>query len=123
MILTKRLHINTDAHHLLFTRRMYHSGYARALREHPFLRCYVPRDTLHREIHHKLKAIPVPEGKDAKRVFEYLMRLERNGELDYDADILPRLAFLIDQLKTPSTVEALKNQYQIISEFYERESS
>lgn len=112
-----------DAHHLLFIRRDYSSGYARALREHPFLRCYIPRDTLHKEIHHRLSHIPVPEGRDARRVFEYLMRLERNGELDYDADILPRLQFLIDQLETPSTVAALKEEYKIISEFYERESS
>lgn len=117
----KILHNACDCHHLCWTRKNWGNGYARALREHPWLRVYIPRDTLHRYIHHNIKCIPVPEGKDARRVFEYLMKLERSGELDYGLDILDRLAFLIKHLKTPATIAALERQYDVIAEFYERE--
>ena len=108
-----------NCHHLLWGKQMYSQGYCHALREHPWLRIYMPRDTLHRYIHHSMTCIPVPDGKDARKTFEYLMRLERAGKLDYNANIFERLDFLIDQLKTPSTVEALQKQRQIVLNFYE----
>lgn len=111
-----------DCHHLLWEKRMYSQGYARSLREHPWLRIYIPRDTLHRWIHHNMRCIPVPDGKDARKCFELLMRMERVGELDYNANIFVRLNFLIEHLVSEDTVNALKKQRQVISEFYSRGS-
>lgn len=109
-----------DLHHICYTRRGWSQGYARALREHPFCKVYIPRDTLHRAIHVNLSQIPAPEGNDAKRVFEYLMRLERAGQLDYAADILERLDFLIAHLETSTTVEALKKQRGLVEQYKPR---
>lgn len=109
-----------DAHHLLWEKRMYSHGYARALREHPWLRIYIPRDTLHRWIHHNMRCIPVPDGKDARKCFELLMRMERAGELDYKADILERLDFLIEHLTSEATVEGLKQQRNLITLYREQ---
>lgn len=107
-----------DAHHLLWEKRMYRTGYAKALRNHAWLKIYIPRDTLHREIHHQMKCIPVPKAGDCKRVFELLARLESKGQLDPNAGIVERLDFLIKHLQTGESVRALKRQRNICLDFY-----
>ena len=115
----KRVFRNScDWHHLLWTRRSYDKGYARALRQHPYTGCYIPRDTLHRLIHHEIKTVPVPDGSDARRVYELLVRMENAGELDFNDGILERLDFLINHLESPATVRVLIKQKQIVNNFY-----
>ena len=103
-----------DIHHLLWTRREYDRGYARALRNHPYCQALIPKETLHKKIHHELRHVPVPSGADAKNVFELLMWLEREELLDFDDPIKKKLEFLIENLKTESTVEALEKQLRIV---------
>ena len=106
-----------DNHHLLWTRRSYDRGYARALRNHPYCQALIPKETLHKNIHHALRCIPVPAGTDAKNVFELLVWLERLELLDFDDPIEKKLKFLIDNLKTESTVNALQTQLRVVENF------
>ena len=108
-----------DNHHLLWQRRLWNKGWARALRNHPYCQAMIPRDTLHRRIHHSVNNIPVPEGKDARNVYELLVWLESHGQLDYEDNILEKLDFLIQHLTTEATIKALEQQRQVIIDFYE----
>lgn len=106
-----------DNHHLLWTRRSYDRGYARALRNHPYCQALIPKETLHKNIHHALRCVPVPAGADAKNVFELLVWLERLELLDFDDPIEKKLKFLIENLKTESTVNALQAQLRVVENF------
>lgn len=106
-----------DNHHLLWTRRSYDRGYARALRNHPYCQALIPKETLHKNIHHALRCVPVPAGADAKNVFELLVWLERLELLDFDDPIEKKLKFLIENLKTESTVNALQMQLRVVETF------
>ena len=106
-----------DNHHLLWTRRSYDRGYARALRNHPYCQALIPKETLHKNIHHALRCVPVPSGADAKNVFELLVWLERLELLDFDDPIEKKLEFLIENLKTESTVNALRMQLSVVENF------
>lgn len=87
------------------------------------MKVLIPRDTLHKEIHHYIRTVPLPDKEDAKRTFELLAKLEANGELDFDAGILERLDFLIEHMTTPETVAVLEREREIVRQFYSRESS
>ena len=113
-------HVGEDLHHLLWTRRMYNKGWARILRSHPYCQSYIPRDTLHRKIHHEISSIPLPDGADAHNAFELLLWKESRGELDFSDSILQKLDFLIENLATEATVKALERQRQVVLNFCER---
>lgn len=87
------------------------------------MKVLIPRDTLHKEIHHNIRTIPLPTAKDAKHMFSLLVAMEYHDELDPNADLIARLNLLIAHMTTPDTVEALKKQRDIVSNFYSRESS
>ena len=82
------------------------------------MKVLIPRDTLHKEIHHRIHTIPVPDGLDAQRVFGLLVELEAMGKLDMEAGIEERLDFLIEHLSTPETVSALRDEKEIVHQFY-----
>lgn len=116
-----------DYHHILYQRKHWQQGYAKALREHAYMGKYIPRDTLHREIHGKLHDIPVPRSVDCKIAFEELCRRERLGLIDIEHDTLEkRIDFLISMWKDrhcEATVAMLEWQKEIISKFYSKSSS
>lgn len=110
-----------DWHHFLFQRRHWQQGYAKALREHPYMGKYIPRDTLHREIHSKIHDIPTPNGSECKLAFEELIKREREGTIDVERDSCARrLNFLIElwREKCPATVAILEWQRDVIAKFY-----
>lgn len=124
----RRYHYNTteDKHHILFQGRHWHQGYARALREHEYLVKYIPRDTLHREIHSKIHDVPVPRGKECRIAFEELCHRERLGLIDIEHDTIEqRIDFLIEmwqEANCEATIAILKWQKQIVSKFYGKPS-
>lgn len=112
-----------DWHHLLFQRRHWKQGYAKALREHWYMGKYIPRDTLHRTIHSKIHDIPTPNGKECRKAFEELCRMEQQGLISQEDTIEKRIDFLIDIWKDDNceaTIAMLKWQKQVIQKFYER---
>lgn len=112
-----------DYHHILFQRRHWKQGYAKLLREHPYMGKYIPTATLHREIHSKIHDIPTPNGVDCRRAYNRLIEWERQGIIDVECDTLEeRIQFLIDIWKDtcPATVAILEWQKDVIRKFYER---
>lgn len=76
----RKTHPNTDTHHLLFIHRSWDRGYARALRDAFTRRIPV---TIHRELHSKLKYVPVPDGNLCRLAWEEYCR--NRDEIDsYD---------------------------------------
>lgn len=67
----RRTHPNIDTHHLLFTRRNWEYGYARALRD-AFTRRIPVR--IHQELHAKLDGVPVPDGELCRIAWEEYLR-------------------------------------------------
>lgn len=112
-----------DFHHLLYQAKHWKQGYARRLRQHPYMGVYMPQFTLHGEIHAKIHDIPTPDGKMCRKAYVELVRREREGLIDIKHDKAEkRLDFLIEmwQGKCPATVELLKWQRDIIHKYYER---
>lgn len=87
------------------------------------MKVLVPRDTLHKEIHHQIRTVPLPEPSDAKKTFELLVKLEACGKLDPNASLEKRLDFLIEHMSTQTTVETLIREREIVRQFYSGESS
>ena len=119
-----RAAINYNAlnyHHLLFQGRHWKTGYAKLLREHPYMGKYIPMATLHRLIHSKIHDIPTPNGKECRLAYERICQLEAKGKIDIINDsIEKRLTLLIDLWKDacPATVEILKWQRDVVTKFY-----
>lgn len=110
-----------DFHHILFQKRYWEKNYAKMLRMHPYAGKYIPQLTLHREIHAKVRSIPVPEGSECRRAYLELLRLEREGLIDVESDsVEQRIDFFVNiwSNSSPSTVHALLEQKDIVSKFY-----
>lgn len=110
----------TDRHHLLWYRKNYSKGWAKRLRDHWYCSVEIPRDTLHKEIHHKIAHIPVPRVISIKSALEQLNLLEKFGGISKDDNIEKRLQVLLAlfDCAEPSTHAALKAQYDIVCKFY-----
>lgn len=108
-----------DEHHLFYMRKEWKGGYAKVLRDYDYCRIYIPKYTLHTEIHANVREIPRPTEGEAWNVLTHLIHLEQCGELDYDDPIEERLRLLIALFGTsaPSTVEALRRQLEVVNEF------
>ena len=115
---------SSDYHHFLFQKKHWQQGYAKILREHPYMGAYIPRNTLHRGLHSKLHDIPVPNGKECKFAFEELHRLEMAGKIDVNDSPTKKLNFLISVWREscPATVAILEWQRDIIAKFYNERS-
>lgn len=82
---------------------------------------YIPRDTLHREIHSKIHDIPTPNGRECKLAFEEILKREKEGTIDVSRDSAEaRLNLLIElwRDKCPATVAVLEWQRDVIAKFY-----
>lgn len=117
-------HVNPskkDYHHILYQRKHWNIGWAKRLRNHPYMGKMIPIGTLHAEIHSKIHDVPTPNGVDCKRAYLKLIELERSGEINVKHDSLEkRIDFLIDlwEETCPATVAILVWQRQIAAKFY-----
>lgn len=112
-----------DYHHLLFQRRHWQQGYAKTLREHPYMGIYIPRDTLHRALHSKIHDVPTPNGAECRLAVETLRQLEKQGAIDPAHDSAEkRLDFLIDLWgeKCPATVAVLAWEKDVIAKYFKK---
>lgn len=117
----RNYHSGYDYHHILFQRKHWQTGYAKLLREHPYLGMYIPQRTLHRSIHSKIHDVPTPNGTDCRRAYNELIKREREGDIDIVFDTAEqRICFLIEMWREscPATVAILKWQKEIIAKFY-----
>ena len=113
-----------DIHHLLWTRKSWKGGAVGELRMHWYCRIAIPRDTLHKEIHHYIGSIPVSRYHSAKSVLEQLGYLEKYGGISEKDPIEKRLKVLIALFECieDDTANALKVQLEIVNRFYDKPS-
>lgn len=112
-----------DKHHLLFPASDYDRGYAKRLREHPYMAKMIPRDTLHQIIHAELASIPCPNGRLCKKAYIALIEAEDKGLVDYNASVEKRIDFLLDIWSfddCPRTVFALLHEKEVVRSFYKK---
>ena len=109
-----------DSHHILWYKRDYSKGWAKALRDHWYCRITIPQDTLHREIHAKVSHIPVPRVISIKDALFQLQMLERFGGISPEDNFDKRLMVLMALFDCceSATHAALKKQHDIVRKFY-----
>lgn len=109
-----------DIHHLLWPRKGWRGGAVGELRMHWYCRIPIPRETLHKEIHHCMGSIPVPRYHSAKSALEQLGYLEKYGGISKKDPIEKRLKVLIALFECieDNTSNALKIQLEIVNRFY-----
>lgn len=112
----------TDAHHLLFFRRLWIQGhYQRLLREHWYCKVDIPRNTLHKAIHTMFPSgIPVPDSITARRVYETLLYYEDKKIIRKSDSPAIRSGILayIFRNEDLEVYNALKEQYDLINGYY-----
>lgn len=82
----------------------------------------IPRSTLHRQIHERIKNVPVPKTINAINALAQLRKLEEQGAISEQDSLLKRLKVLIalfDCIEQP-TADALKAQLEVAREFYKK---
>lgn len=114
----------TDRHHLLWYKKDYSKGWAKRIRDHWYCSVEIPRDTLHRQIHYEIAHIPVPRAASIKNALFHLQLLENYDGIKPSDDIERRLMILcaLFDCIEPKTYEALKKQYDLVCEFYNKKA-
>ena len=110
-----------DHHHILWQKNKWSQGYVYKLRDHPYCKISIPRDTLHRHIHLEMIGIPVPSQDAAKFALDRIGCLEERGLISLNDTFEKRLKVLIAFFEgnEPDTTEALKKQLEIIQGYSE----
>ena len=108
-----------DRHHILWQRNKWSQGYVYKLRDHPYCKVSIPRDTLHRHIHLEMIGIPVPSQDSAKFALDRISCLEERGLISYDDPFEKRLKVLIAFFEgyEQDTTDALKKQLDLVCEY------
>lgn len=116
---TWRPRSNLDTHHLLWTRRAWNYGPARALRDYWYCQIRIPREGLHHFIHEEVCKIPVPELCLCEDCLKQLRLLEKANAIHENDPIEKRLEILICCLDTGDspTADALKHQLEAVKAY------
>ena len=114
-----------DKHHLFYCRHDYIKGWAKTLRSHWYCTVEIPRDTLHKKIHHELERVPIPAAHNVQDALFQLNLLEKFGAIHSYDNIERRLMVLMALFECcePETHKALKTQYDIVRKFYKKSPS
>lgn len=110
-----------DCHHIFFQRKEWQSGLKSKLRMHWYCRVYIPKDTLHKEIHALVRKVPVPSYYNLRSAIEQLKLLEKYGAIRESDNLERRLGVLVAlfECADDATADALKMQLQIVKRFYQ----
>lgn len=108
-----------DWHHALWQRKNWSKGWAKLLREHEYCGAYIPKNTLHVEIHKYINNIPCPDGKYCHIAFEIINRKLEEGYIDTEDPLDKKLEVLIEifDKTSPKTAEALKKELEIVKSY------
>lgn len=109
-----------DRHHILWQRNKWSQGYVYKLRDHPYCKILIPRETLHRHIHLEMIGIPVPSQDSAELALDRIGCLAERGLISYDDSFEKRLKVLIALFEgyENETAEALRKQLEIVQDYY-----
>lgn len=90
---------DTNYHHILYQKQHYDTGYAKRLREHPYMGGYLQR-TLHSYLHSVIHDVSTPSGAVCKYAYQELVRMQEAGEIDIWNDSLSkRIDVLVEILR------------------------
>lgn len=85
---------------------------------------YIPRGTLHGEIHSKVRDCPTPNGSDCRKAYAELCRREKRGQIDIEHDSFQRRVDFLNEVWGDSHCEAtlaiLNWQAEIVRKFNQR---
>lgn len=111
-----------NRHHCCFIKAKWGAHYARMVRDSHYFIIEIPRDTLHKYIHAHMTEVPVPNEAAAKKAYESLVLLDRNGVLDDDDPIEMRLLLLVALFdhSAPATADGFREQLSIVRRFYDK---
>lgn len=113
-----------DTHHICYSRKSWNTQWAHKLREHPYMKVRIPRDTLHRQIHDACDTITPPPEWISEALWFELEELYQNGIVDRHDNIHQRLTVLLAELsefddpELGKTVDQLLLQKRIVHRFY-----
>ena len=114
--------IESDKHHLCFSRRQWSRGAAGELRLFHYCIVHLPKYTLHQAIHDRIGSIPPPKEVNARAALYQLKMLWKYRAIS-DKDSAERrleiLAACFDCCEQP-TANAFRTQARIIREFRAR---
>lgn len=113
-----------DRHHIMWIGAQWSGYWAKQLRLYPWFIVLIPRDTLHRLIHHEMSGIPVPRESSCREAYVTVMDLEKRGALSPEASVETRIELLIALFDCvePATATALKKELDIVKKFYAKPS-
>lgn len=116
-----RVNLVNDYHHILFQGKHWNSGHAKELRSHPYCGAYIPKYTLHQLIHAKVSDVPVPSGKECRRVIRILNEWLSTGHISLKHSLYKKLSVLAElfRRRSPATAECLDRQKEVVIKFYE----
>ena len=107
-----------DCHHIFYCRKSYKTKTLRDLRELPYCKVYIPKDTVHKTLHALVRCVPAPKEVNAKGAMYQLRLLEEYGAISPQDSLEKRvevLAALFDCVEQP-TADALREQARIVHE-------
>ena len=110
-----------DYHHILFQGRHWNKGAAKELRNHPYCGGYIPKFTLHQEIHSKIHDIPTPNEDECKFALKVIDEWLEAGYLQLNHRLDKKISVLADLFrgKCPATTAMLDWQKEVVTKFYE----
>ena len=109
---------SNDCHHIFFQRRCY-TGALASLRSYAYCVVCIPKDSLHRQIHEAMAAVPTPKPANAREALQELRTLYHYGGISDHDDIEKRLKVLIalfDYIEQP-TADALREQLFVVQKY------
>lgn len=112
-----------NLHHILWIRRKWDkASWSHKLRNHPYMKVSIPKDTLHKWIHQAVYEVPIPREIICQKAYEEIERLYKFGAISDNDNIIKRLDLLIFILKyvADDTVAALEAQKEIATRFYHK---
>ena len=114
-----------DYHHILFQKKHWARGYAHTLREHPYCGEYIPKATLHRELHSKIHDVPCPNGDVCRMAVEKLNEWLEIGRISLGDRLDEKISVLADIFREtcPATTAILDWQREVVSKFYSKEGN
>ena len=108
-----------NQHHLFYIRRSWNTKKPKQLRAYYYCIISIPIP-LHDRIHANVETVPVPKSKSIDYALDQLDYLSRFGAIKPSDNIEKRLGVLVALFECiePETAEALKQQLQVVREFY-----
>lgn len=101
----------------MWPRRVWSSGYAKLIRDHPCSGGYVPQRTTHRTIHEFVGEIYCPSDKQCKKAYIKLCSYYHDDLVRECDNIETKLEILIKCFKkSKRTVRDLEKQLEVIRE-------